>query len=157
MKRTPMPAPNKRLARTARLTRSAGLPRTERKRKPRRNTDPSPAMKEAVRKRDEHACARCGISITGRLHSIHHRVRRSQGGKNVPECLVTLCGDGLLGCHGWVHRNPAEARAFGWLLLGTDDPALEGVTYASEYGGETKLWLTRDGKRVAEDPLEAAA
>lgn len=114
-------------------------------------------MKAAIRKRDDYACARCGINVAERLHSIHHRVRRSQGGRNVPECLITLCGDGVRGCHGWVHRNVAEARAAGWLLLGTDDPALEGVTYASEHGPGVTLWLTHDGKRAADDPREVAA
>jgi hypothetical protein len=114
-------------------------------------------VKAAVRQRDLHACARCGVNIAGRNHSIHHRVRRSQGGKNVPECLITLCGDGVRGCHGWVHQNPTEARAMGYLLLGTDDPAQVSVMYASEYAPWPRLWLTRDGKRVTADPSEAAA
>lgn len=163
MKRT------KRLARTAGLPRTGGLSRgtglaraaelsrTKWKRKPGKATDPSPAMKAAVRKRDLYACARCGVNVAERPSSVHHRVRRSQGGRHVMENLVTLCGDGVAGCHGWVHANITEARAFGWLLLGTDDPALEGVMYASECGPWARLWLTADGKRSTVDPEEVAA
>jgi hypothetical protein len=133
------------------------MPRTAWVRKPGTSTDPSPTMKAAVRKRDDYACARCGINIAERPSSVHHRVRRSQRGRNVMENLVTLCGDGILGCHGWVHRHVAEARASGWLLLGTDDSALEGVMYASEFGSGVTLWLTRDGKRVTDDPRGVAA
>lgn len=157
MKRT------KRLARTSGLPRTGGLsrvtpmPRAAWARKTGKGTDPSPAVKAAVRKRDDYACARCGVNVAERLHSIHHRVRRSQRGRHVAENLVTLCGDGIAGCHGWVHRHPVEARAHGWLLLGTDDPLLEGVMYASEFGPGVTLWLTRDGKRSDLDPREAVA
>jgi hypothetical protein len=167
--RNPMPPRKKRLGRTAGLPRTGGLPRgtgpsratelsrTTWKRKPGKATDPTPAMKAAVRKRDLFACARCGMNIAERPSNVHHRVRRSQGGKHVMENLVTLCGDGVAGCHGWVHANITEARAFGWLLLGTDDPALEGVMYAGECGSWARLWLTSDGRRLLDDPGEVAA
>lgn len=145
------------LSRSSGLSRTGGLPRAAWVRKMGKGTDPSPAVKAAVRKRDDYACARCGVNVAERLHSIHHRVRRSQRGRHVAENLVTLCGDGIAGCHGWVHRHPVEARAHGWLLLGTDDPLLEGVMYASEYGSGATLWLTRDGKRVTDDPRGVAA
>ena len=151
MKRT------KGLARTAGLSRATGLTRTARKRRTIRDTGPSRAVRALVLERDDHACARCGVNIVGRVASIHHRVRRSQGGRNTPENLVTLCGSGVTECHGWVHQNITQAKVFGWLLDGTADPALEGVTYASERRPGMILWLTRAGKRTSVDPREVAA
>lgn len=139
------------------MKRAAVLARTSRKRSPVRDTGPSPAVRALVLARDGSLCVRCGISVTDRSRSIHHRVRRSQGGRHVPENLITLCGDGLTGCHGWVHRNIAEARASGWLLLGGDNPLLEAVLYASEHGSGLALWLTPGGGHSAFDPREAAA
>jgi len=124
-----------------------------RKRRRVRDTGPSPAVRKLVLDRDGFLCVRCGISVAGRPRSIHHRIRRSQCGSNAPENLITLCP----GCHGWVHGNIAEARASGWLLLGTGDPAAEGVLYASEHGSGMTLWLTRAGKLSTGDPGEAAA
>lgn len=69
-----------------------------------------------VRERDGDRCARCGSPHD--LH-VHHRVRRSQLGRDSWVNLITLCAT----CHEWVHRNPDEARNGGWLLRGTDDPA----------------------------------
>lgn len=139
------------------LRRGKPMNRTARKRKPVRDTGPSPKVRAMVLARDGFLCVRCGVSVADRSRSIHHRVRRSQGGRNVPECLITLCGDGLTGCHGWVHRNIAEARTSGWLLLGTDDPLAEGVLYASEHQSGLTLWLTPDGGHAFALPGEAAA
>ncbi len=50
---------------------------------------------------------------------MHHRIRRSQGGKDEPENLITLCDP----CHRWVHTNPMAARREGLLLARHTDPA----------------------------------
>jgi hypothetical protein len=139
------------------LKRTAVLARTSRKRKPARDTGPSPKVRALVLDRDGFLCVRCGISAMDRPRSIHHRVRRGQGGRHVPENLITLCGDGLAGCHGWVHRNIAESRASGWLLLGTDNPLTEGVMYASEHGSGVTLWLTPGGGHGTDGPRDVAA
>ena len=55
---------------------------------------------------------------------MHHRILRSQGGRNDPENLVALCGSGTTGCHGWAHHERAAARPGGWTLRPTDDPAV---------------------------------
>jgi 5-methylcytosine-specific restriction endonuclease McrA len=68
-----------------------------------------------IRARDSDRCARCGSSRE--LH-VHHRVIRSQGGRDYAENLITLCAE----CHRWVHGHPYEARESGWLLRGTDNP-----------------------------------
>jgi len=43
---------------------------------------------------------------------VHHRLRRSQGGKNELSNLMLLCGP----CHGVVHEFPATSFAQGYLL-----------------------------------------
>lgn len=35
-------------------------------------------------------------------------------GVNLPSNLLTLCGSGTTGCHGWVEAHPAWATAHGW-------------------------------------------
>ena len=60
-------------------------------------------------------CERCRSRPA--VHT-HHRQRRSQGGDNSPENLVKLCLD----CHVWVHDNPKDAAAAGWLVLSWQEP-----------------------------------
>lgn len=62
-------------------------------------------------------CEKCGS--TGPL-SMHHRRKRSQGGGWEPSNIVILCGNGTMGCHGWVETNPTAANAEGWSLVGRD-------------------------------------
>lgn len=84
---------------------------------PLRATDPSAATVELVRERDAHRCARC--AGWGPL-STQHRVARGMGGSrrwagiNRPGNLLTLCGDGVRMCHGWVEDHPAWAERHGW-------------------------------------------
>lgn len=35
-------------------------------------------------------------------------------GVNLPGNLLTLCGSGTTGCHGWVESHPTWAEAHGW-------------------------------------------
>jgi hypothetical protein len=74
-------------------------------------------------------CARCGAA-TGRPHplSTQHRQARGMGGTsrtavNLPSNLLTLCGSGTTGCHGWVEAHPAESRANGWSVPSWETPA----------------------------------
>jgi len=73
--------------------------------------------REEIRMRDENRCAKCGRG--GSLH-VHHRIRRSQGGQDTPENLITLCQE----CHRWAHTNPMAARRGGFLLPKHWDPAV---------------------------------
>jgi hypothetical protein len=65
----------------------------------------------------------CGISILTCIYSIHHRRNRAMGGSRRPEtnspvCLITVCGDGVTGCHGRIteNRNRKKAIAAGWIV-----------------------------------------
>ncbi len=72
--------------------------------------------REEIRTRDGQRCAKCGSPRD--LH-VHHRIRRSQGGRDEPQNLVTLCQIH----HSWVHANPMAARREGLLLSRGTDPA----------------------------------
>ncbi len=60
--------------------------------------------------------ARCGglceVCGAARAEVVHHRLRRSQGGRNDLSNLVGACG----GCHDWIHAHPALSYERGWLL-----------------------------------------
>lgn len=92
---------------------------------PFRGADPKPEPRvkspEALREAREafrgHPCVACGDGRVG--VSLHHVVPRSQGGDDVVENLVPLCGDGTRGCHGLLEthgpgweRVAARVRAF---------------------------------------------
>jgi hypothetical protein len=153
----PLSRGTKGLARTAGLSRGTGLPRTERKRKPARDTGPSAKVRALVLARDGYACVCCGRSVIGQPYSLQHRKRRSQGGDNSPSNLITVLGTGSTGCHERIdsRREPGD-EANGYTVRSWDDPELVPVTFFSQGSGVT-LWLTRDGKRTAVDPNEAAA
>ena len=53
--------------------------------------------------------------LCGRIEfSIHHILKRSQGGDDVSANLIPLCGHGTAGCHGRVEASEEEAcRALG--------------------------------------------
>lgn len=40
-------------------------------------------------------------------------------GINAPANLLTLCGSGTTGCHGWVEHHPEWAKAHGWSVSRT--------------------------------------
>jgi hypothetical protein len=150
---------NRRKALTSRtpLRRASGLSRSAWKRASTSGDDPSPEVRAVVEDRDLGWCVRCGLAVGDGPQSIHHRIRRSQGGSHQPDNLILLCGSGTTGCHGWVHAHPAAARDFGWLLKSTENPLDVPVAYARQEGGFTEYWLTADGRREAGSPQERAA
>lgn len=67
-----------------------------------------------VKARANHNCERCYIHETIQGLTLHHRIKRSQGGPWLPSNCVMLCGHGTAGCHGWVEHNPDDANAEGF-------------------------------------------
>ncbi|MBE0567041.1 MAG: HNH endonuclease [Krumholzibacteria bacterium] len=73
----------------------------------RRATVP-PRLRRRVLARDGYACQAPGCRHTQHLQ-VHHRLPRAQGGRTVPENLVTLCGR----CHRELHRREEALREAG--------------------------------------------
>jgi hypothetical protein len=70
-----------------------------------------------VYERSQRTCEVCGRPA----HTVHHRVKRGQGGTWDPANLLSVCGDGTRFCHGWIEANPAHAMTLGlWVRSGTD-------------------------------------
>lgn len=101
-------------------------------------------------------CERCGrflmdpddVELLGRgdWWTVQHRRPAGMGGTkspafNLPENVVLLCGNGTMGCHGWVEINRAVARDVeGWLVWQSQDPKLVPVLLH----GERKVLLTTE-------------
>ena len=84
-------------------------------------TGPDALTVDQVLARDGLRCVRCGRRIDMGDFSIHHRRPRKMGGtrdETINRCdnLVTLCGTGTTGCHGWVESHRAAAYALGLLV-----------------------------------------
>jgi 5-methylcytosine-specific restriction endonuclease McrA len=69
-------------------------------------------IRPAIMQRDG-ACALCGLSTEPgpykRFH-VHHVIPRKQGGRDVAENLVLLCGGNPRCCHEKVHADPRKYR-----------------------------------------------
>ena len=128
----------------------------------RRDTGPSARVRLQVYERDGYCCACCGQSVIGRPHSVGHRKRRSQGGTNTPDNLLTFLGygNGITGDEDHHYRidrrtDPLDEER-GLTVRRHLDPALVPVKTRREDGSLLAEWLTVDGLRTAERP-EAAA
>lgn len=84
-----------------------------------RPTGPPLAIRALCFTRDRSLCIRCGAPAT----NLQHREGRGMGGRqdpaerarvNSPAYLLSLCGSGTTGCHGWVETNRTEARELGY-------------------------------------------
>jgi len=65
-----------------------------------------------VRTRAHNRCERCGVGST-RAQWHHRRSRRVRTAHRHCPCNgLWLCPT----CHTWVHQNPVEARANGWIV-----------------------------------------
>lgn len=96
-----------------------------------------------VRTRDLWRCFRCGCPADP--GEWHHRRGRSVVDEHRHEACngLNLCST----CHAWVHANPFEARAKGWIVSRHANPC--DVSALAHYG-----WVLLDhdgGYRVAAD------
>ena len=125
-----------------------------------RSTGPDLETVMAVLHRDGYRCVRCDRPIVGERGvdwSCHHRTPRGMGGSkrpevNSPAALLSLCGSGTTGCHGYVESHRAEALTNGWLVSRYSDPAAVAVLVDR---GSRWVYLTESG--YADDPPEEVA
>jgi hypothetical protein len=62
------------------------------------------AVREAVLKRDNYRCRRCGKEDN---LTLHHVIPRGQGGKHVEDNLVTVC---WMPCHSLLEAHEVEVK-----------------------------------------------
>lgn len=114
-------------------------------RKVRIQLGPTAEVVDGALEREHFSCALCGMGIgpegRGVGWSVHHRLRRSQGPDHTIQNVIILCGSGTTQCHGWVHANPTDARAGGWMLSGRQEPLAVPVLIA----GQRWVYLTSTG------------
>ena len=104
-------------------------------------------VRAAVLLRDGPYCARCARSTWDYPASVHHRRPRGMGGTRDPRSsdprnLVSVCGSGVTGCHGWIESHRDQARAAGWLLRSLDELDSPLITPLG-----TRITLAADGTR----------
>ena len=130
------------------------------RRRPARNTGPTPAQRAMVAERAAYRCELCGILLHDGTtwsteHSFHHRLPRGMGGTsskdaNNPPRLLLVCGTGTTGCHGFIESHRTSAEQEGWLVRHGLDPADVPVTvyagpYASAHTFTRRVLLTPAG------------
>jgi hypothetical protein len=104
-------------------------------------------VRDVVTARDNGSCLRCSAPGT----NVHHRIGRGMGGTsrrdvNDLAALVTLCGSGTTGCHGWVTEHPAEAYALGWAIRRSETTHPSEIPLTDLYG--RRFFLTEEGALV---------
>lgn len=116
-------------------------------------TEPDP--KPSARVRDPDLLRRLHFEfeecvLCGRVDfSIHHVLKRSQGGDDVRSNLLALCGHGTAGCHGLVEGADRAACAALGRYLDAERP--DTIAYlAVRLGGFTAAaaWMQQRGLRV---------
>jgi hypothetical protein len=101
-------------------------------------------IRKLVKNRDQGVCRRC--ETPG--NNIHHRIGRGMGGTSRDDvnnlaALVTLCGSGTTGCHGYITSHPTEAYETGWSIRRSNpDPAAD-IPLMDLLGRQ--MFLTEDG------------
>lgn len=88
--------------------------------------------------RSQGRCEVCGRQA----HTVHHRVKRGQGGTWSPANLLHICGDGTRYCHGWIEQQPTHAMTLGlWVPTHADPRTTPAFIQPAMF---TRDWWTHD-------------
>lgn len=128
----------------------------------------SPEEREAKRFTRGRSQGWCEMRVPGvclgRAREFSHRWAEGQGG---PWCASNgLDSCGLAGCHGWLHRNPIQAKRLGWVIAptyrieaGTRVPVppceFPAYIWLPGWGEAREVWLTNDGQYLDIRPAVA--
>lgn len=112
-------------------------------------TGPTQKTRDIVLERDAHTCQWCGRHVRPGFYSLQHRRARGMGGSkrddtNKPSNLVTMCGSGTTGCHGYVESNRLEGLERGFTVPQGTDPRFVPLR---DFAG-VEWFLVEDGRRV---------
>ena len=100
--------------------------------------------RQVVAARAEGMCERC-CNVSRGL-TVHHRLKRSQGGKWEVQNCVLLCGHGTTpnGCHSFCEHNPDAAHGEGFHVRPWEQPG----DVAVHWRRSRWVLLTEDGELV---------
>lgn len=124
----------------------------------RKDTGPTPAVRRLVLERDGRCCVCCGQSVIGQRYSLGHRLRASQGGKAVPENLLTFLGWGGEACHGRIdlYRDDGD-EVKGYRIRSGIGPEHDPLYVPVTLFDGRMVWLTPAGRYAYEPPEDGAA
>jgi hypothetical protein len=94
----------------------------------------------------ERADGRCEAAIDyvcyGSHDTTHHRLKKGQGGSWAPSNLLGVCGDGTVGCHGYIEANPSWAMEEGLWVRSTSNP--RDVSVHMRWANQKSWWFLDD-------------
>lgn len=99
-----------------------------------RITDRSAGLRKYLAERE---CRICGQPAS----NMHHLYPRSQGGDDVADNLIPLCGSGTTGCHGLIEAHDRNHRHLLGLRLTTEERSYLVSKLGSKQAAEA--WLQR--------------
>lgn len=104
----------------------------------------APKDARLIDERDGGKCVICGWQATNK----HHRKPRKHKDDS-PANMLSLCGSGTTGCHGWVTSHPKDAYAHGWSIRTNDDPTEIPILVRSR-NGDPNVWVlhNNDGTQI---------
>ena len=83
-----------------------------------------------------------GVCRGGKAESVDHRVHGNRRNR-APSNLVSVCGDGTTGCHGWKEAHPDEAAARGWTVSrhGADTTKIPILLWHPHWAMDAPRWF----------------